>query len=228
MGLSEELKEKLNIADKSFDILPGPGEFHVPESCVVTWLVMLVLVILSIIFTRNMEIVPKGKQAVFESFMEMLSRFFYGVLGEKGKRFIPYILTVILYLGLSNMLGLVGIAPPTKDLNVTAGLAFMSIILVIYAGISYRGFGGWLKHFTHPLALITPLNVLEIGIKPLSLCMRLFGNILGAYIIMEVIIHSIPSVVPLIASAYFDIFDGLLQAFIFCFLTSMYLHEAVE
>ena len=228
MGLSEELKEKLNIADKSFDILPGSGEFHVPQSCIITWLVMLVLVILAIIFTRKMEVIPRGKQAVFESFINMLYRFFYGILGEEGKRFIPYILTVILYLGISNMLGLVGIAPPTKDLNVTAGLAIMSIILVIYAGISSHGFGGWLKSFTQPLGLITPLNVLEIGIKPLSLCMRLFGNILGAYIIMEVIIYCIPSVVPLIASAYFVIFDGLLQAFIFCFLTSMYLHEAIE
>jgi F-type H+-transporting ATPase subunit a len=228
LGLSEELKEKLNIADKSFDILPGSGEFHVPQSCIITWLVMLVLVILAIIFTRKMEVIPRGKQAVFESFINMLYRFFYGILGEEGKRFIPYILTVILYLGVSNMLGLVGIAPPTKDLNVTAGLAIMSIILVIYAGISSHGFGGWLKSFTQPLGLITPLNVLEIGIKPLSLCMRLFGNILGAYIIMEVIIYCIPSVVPLIASAYFDIFDGLLQAFIFCFLTSMYLHEAIE
>ena len=69
---------------------------------------------------------------------------------------------------------------------------------------------------------------MELGIKPLSLCMRLFGNVLGAFIIMEMIIHVIPAVVPLAASAYFDIFDGLLQAYVFCFLSSLYIHEAIE
>ena len=126
------------------------------------------------------------------------------------------------------MAGLFGITPPTKDLNTTAGLALMTIVLVQYAGIREKGVGGWLKSYTEPVAIITPLNILEIGIKPLSLCMRLFGNILGAYIIMELIIYVVPAVVPLVASAYFDIFDGLLQAYVFCFLSSLYIHEAIE
>jgi F-type H+-transporting ATPase subunit a len=104
----------------------------------------------------------------------------------------------------------------------------MTIVLVQYAGIREKGVGGWLKSYTEPVAIITPLNILEIGIKPLSLCMRLFGNVLGAYIIMELIIYVAPAVVPLAASAYFDIFDGLLQAYVFCFLSSLYIHEAVE
>ncbi|MGI6206216.1 MAG: F0F1 ATP synthase subunit A [Anaerovoracaceae bacterium] len=224
--MGEELSAKL--AYKMVDIIPGSFTFKVPQSCITTWGVMLFLVLLSIFFTRKMEIVPKGRQALLEWFMGMLYKVFYGILGEKGKRFIPYLLTVILYLGVSNMLGLCGIQPPTKDMNVAAGLALMSIVLVIYAGISYRGFGKWVKHFAYPSAIITPLNVLEIGIKPLSLCMRLYGNILGAYIIMELIIYQIPAVVPLLASAYFDMFDGLLQAFVFSFLTSMYISEAME
>ena len=226
MSMGEELSEKL--AYKMVDIIPGAATFKVPQSCITTWGVMLALVLLAIFFTRKMEIVPKGRQALLECFMGMLYKVFYGILGEKGKRFIPYLLTVILYLGVSNMLGLIGIQPPTKDMNVAAGLALTSIVMVIYAGISYRGFGAWVKHFKDPNAIITPLNVLEIGIKPLSLCMRLYGNILGAYIIMELIIRSLPAVVPLLASAYFDIFDGLLQAFVFSFLTSMYINEAME
>jgi len=226
LSLNEELSEKL--AYKMIDIIPGSATFKVPQSCIVTWGVMLALVLLAIFFTRKMEIVPKGRQALLESFIGMLYKVFYGILGERGKMFIPYLLTVILYLGVSNMLGLIGIAPPTKDMNVTAGLALISIVLVIYAGIQKRSFGGWIKHFAYPNPIITPLNVLEIGIKPLSLCIRLYGNILGAYIIMELIIYCIPAVVPLAASAYFDIFDGLLQAFVFCFLTTMYLNEAME
>ena len=74
---------------------------------------------------------------------------------------------------------------------------------------------------------MVPMNILELFIKPLSLCMRLFGNILGAYIIMELIIYCVPAVVPLAASAYFDIFDGLLQAYVFCFLTSLFIQESI-
>ena len=103
----------------------------------------------------------------------------------------------------------------------------MSIILIQYAGIHQRGVKGWLKHFAHPVAAMTPMNLLEVIIRPLSLCMRLFGNILGAFIIMELIRMIIPAVVPLVAGAYFDIFDALLQAYVFCFLTSLFIQESI-
>ena len=103
----------------------------------------------------------------------------------------------------------------------------MSIILVQYAGIHQRGTGGWLKHFAHPIGMMAPMNILELFIRPLSLCMRLFGNILGAYIVMELIHHVAPAVIPLAAGAYFDIFDALLQAYVFCFLTSLFIQESI-
>lgn len=228
MGLAEELSEKLDIASKVYHVNLAGFDVPIPQSAVVTWGVMAFLVIVSIIFTRKLEVVPKGKQAVFESFMDFIYGLFYDILGEHGKRYIPYLITVLLYLGVSNMIGLIGIAPPTKDLNVTAGLAIMSIILVQYAGIRQRGVGGWIKHFSHPLAMITPMNILELAIRPTSLCMRLFGNVLGAYIVMELIIYCVPAVVPLVGSAYFDIFDGILQAYVFCFLTSLFIQESIE
>ncbi len=227
MSLSEELTEKLAYKI-SFYIPLGDFRIPVPQSVVVTWIVMAFLVILSIIFTRNLQIVPKGKQALLETLMGMIYGLFYGILGERGKKYIPYLTTVLLYLAIANMVGLVGLTPPTKDLNTTAGLALMSILLVQFAGIRQRGVGGWLKHFSHPMALITPMNILELAIKPVSLCMRLFGNILGAYIVMELIIFCVPAVVPLAASLYFDIFDGILQAYIFCFLTSLFIQESIE
>ena len=160
----------------SFYIPLGDFNIPVPQSVVVTWGVMAFLVIVSIIFTRNMKIVPGKRQAFIEFCIEKLYNIFYDILGERGKRYIPYLLTVLLYLGISNMLGLFGIAPPTKDLNTTAGLALMSIILIQYAGIHQRGVGGWLKHFGHPIAMMAPMNILELIIRPLSLCMRLFGK----------------------------------------------------
>ena len=98
------------------------------------------------------------------------------MIGEEGKRYVPYLVSVLLYLGISNIIGLFGMKPPTKDLNVTAALALMSIILVEAAGIRKKGVGGWIKSFTEPIAIVTPINILEVFIKPLSLCMRLFGT----------------------------------------------------
>ena len=85
------------------------------------------------------------------------------------------------------MSGLVGLTPPTKDINVTAGLAVMSIVLIEYSGIRKKGFKGFIKSFAEPVPFIAPLNVLEVFIRPLSLCMRLFGNILGGFVIMELL-----------------------------------------
>ena len=150
------------------------------------------------------------------------------MVGEEGKGYIPYLLTVLIFIGLSNTIGLIGMKPPTKDLNVTAALAIMSIVIVQIAAIRKKRIGGWLKGFTHPVAIVTPINILELGIKPLSLCMRLFGNVVGAFVIMELLKTVVPVLVPAVFSLYFDIFDGLLQAYVFVFLTSMYIKEAIE
>ena len=140
----------------------------------------------------------------------------------------PYLVTVIIYIGISNIIGLFGMKPPTKDMNVTAALAAMSIVLIEYSGIHAKGVKRWAKGFAQPVAIVAPLNVLEILIRPLSLCMRLFGNVLGAFVIMELLKMLIPVVLPVPFSLYFDIFDGLIQAYVFVFLTSLFIKEAVE
>ena len=76
--------------------------------------------------------------------------------------------------------------------------------------------------------MVTPINVLEIFIKPLSLCMRLFGNVLGAFVIMKLIESILPVGLPVLFSMYFDLFDGLIQAYVFVFLTGLFIKEAVE
>lgn len=224
-NISEKISHHLDYWTDAITI----GGITIPNSVYLSWIIIAVLVLLSIWFTRHMELVPKKKrQVVIEGFIGMLYDMLYGILGEHGKRYIPYLLTVMIYLGAANMMGLFGMAPPTKSLNVTLGLAIMSIVLVQYASIHQKGVGGWLKSFAQPVAIVTPLNILELVIKPLSLCMRLFGNILGAFIIMELLKMVIPAVVPLAASMYFDVFDALLQAYVFVFLTSLYIQEAIE
>lgn len=78
------------------------------------------------------------------------------------------------------------------------------------------------------VAIIAPINVLEIFIRPLSLCMRLFGNVLGAVVVMALVKLLVPVLLPIPFSMYFDIFDGLIQAYVFVFLTSLYIKEAIE
>ena len=228
--MKEKIQEAISEAMENrtaFTIPVGNG-IPVPNSCVVTWIIMAVLVLLSVIFTKNMKLVPGRKQMIIESFVGFLRNFFKEQLGERGMRYFPYLATVIIYIGFSNIIGLFGFTPPTKDLNVTAALSVMSIVLVEIAGIRAKGTKGWLKSFSQPVAVITPLNIMEIGIRPLSLCMRLFGNVLASFIIMEMIKAVVPVFLPVVLSAYFDIFDGFIQAYVFVFLTSLYIDEALE
>ena len=137
-------------------------------------------------------------------------------------------MTVALYLAISNVIGLLGFKPPTKDMNVTIALAVMSMFVIEWSGIHRNGLVHWCKHFAKPVPIVAPIMILEIVIRPLSLCMRLFGNVLASYIIMELIDAVCPIVIPLAFSAYFDIFDGFIQAYVFVFLTSLFINEAIE
>ena len=223
----EELMEELNC--ETVFTIPIFGGIKIYESIVVTWIIMAVLVILSILVTRNLKVENPGKgQLLLESCVEGIYNFFLGILGENGKRYIPYLITVASYIGLSNIIGVFGFKPPTKDINVTIALALMSIVLIEASGIKQRGVVGWLKSYKEPTALITPINIMEVFIRPLSLCMRLFGNILGAFVIMELIKLLIPVGLPVVFSLYFDFFDGLIQAYVFVFLTSLFMSEKIE
>lgn len=228
-NLAAELLEELNV-DTVFSFSVGGYQIDIAESVVITWFIMVLVLLISIFLTRNLKVSGKlsRRQIVLETAVTKLDSFIEGMVGEQGRRYIPYLITVLLFIGLANLIGLLGMKPPTKDLNVTAALAIMSIILIQYASIHQRGVKGWLKSFKEPIAIVTPINILELVIKPISLCMRLFGNVLGAFVIMELIKCLIPVALPVPFSLYFDIFDGLIQAYVFVFLTSLYIKEAIE
>ena len=226
-NLSEELMAELNC-ETAFTI-PIFGGIPVAESVVVTWIIMAVLIVAAFFLGRNLKVENVGKrQLVVETVIGGLHNFFYDMLGEKGKRYIPYMMTVGIYIAISNMIGLFGLKSPTKDVGVTGALALMSIILVEYAGIHQKGVKGFLKSLAEPIIIMLPMNILEVFIRPLSLCMRLFGNILGAFVIMELIKIVAPVLVPVPLSLYFDLFDGFIQAYVFVFLTSLFIKESIE
>jgi F-type H+-transporting ATPase subunit a len=226
----KELLNELLMEDKTLIHVPfGNGFFDIYKSVVVTWILLAVVIVLILILTHNLKVHNISKrQAALESAVLWLRGAAGSMLGEEAAAYTDYIVTVLVFIALSNMVGLFGFTPPTMDLNVTIALSVMSIVLVEAAGIISKGAKGWLKSFAKPMVAIAFMNVLELVIRPLSLCMRLFGNILGATVIMELVKHVVPVVFPAALSLYFDLFDGAIQAYVFCFLTSLYIKEAVE
>jgi F-type H+-transporting ATPase subunit a len=120
------------------------------------------------------------------------------------------------------------IKPPARDINFTAALAILTILMVIIGGFKARGIKGWAKNLLHPVPMMLPFNLLEYIIRPTSLCLRLFGNILGGFVILRLIEAVLPLALPPILSLWFDFLDGLIQALVFAFLSTLYIAEAVK
>ncbi|MGE4484176.1 MAG: F0F1 ATP synthase subunit A [Oscillospiraceae bacterium] len=225
----------------------------VSDSLVMMWVVMAILIILSLVFVRNLKTVPTGKQNAAEIIVETIGKILKSTMGDHGERFVPYFGTVLLFLILANMIEVFNIFPstdqlyqmtgieifknmhfsivsPTKDLNLTAAMALMTIVLIPVSGIRYKGVKGWLRSFLKPMPLMLPFNILDYGTRTLSLSLRLFGNMLAGYIIVGMLMGGALFVKPLIplASAFFDLFDAGLQAYIFVFLSSIYISEVIE
>jgi F-type H+-transporting ATPase subunit a len=214
------------------------------ETVLISWVTMGILVAASLLLTRKLREVPRGAQVFLEWAVEFLNNFSREHFGRRAAVYGPYIGTVFLFLLLANILPAIspmGIAalgleppftikPPTRDINLTAALALISILLVLFGGLRARGLKGWVKNLLHPVPMMLPFNLLEYIIRPVSLCLRLFGNILGGFIIMLLVEKAlpVPVVLPVALSLYFDFFDGLIQAVVFTFLTTLFVAEAVE
>ena len=227
----EAFKESLlqELENKTAFTIPLLGGIPVADSVVVTWIVMAVLLALSLVLTRNLRVRSPGRvQAALEWAVQFLNSFVKTNIGTHWRPFAPWLGTVALYIGVSNLIGIFGLTPPTKDISVTAALAVMSMLLIYGAQFRYNGLLGGLKKFAEPMPLLLPINLMEVVIRPLALCMRLFGNILGAYIIMEMLKFVAPVILPAVFSIYFDLFDGLIQTVVFVFLTTLFTGEGIK
>jgi F-type H+-transporting ATPase subunit a len=219
-------------------------EIPITETVIISWVVMLILIIGAFVLTRSLKEIPAGAQAVLEAGVEAMNNFAKNQFGSFAKYLGPYMGSLFLFLLLSNILPVLSplelkafgrefnplfmIRPPTRDINVTAALAVISILLVLVCGFAARGVKGWFKKLLHPIPFMLPFNIMEYGTRLISLALRLFGNILGGYVLMSMIEGLFPVALPIVLSLYFDFFDGLIQAAIFVFLTSLYISEAVK
>ena len=227
----EEFKDSLvsELGNKTAFTIPVLGGVPVADSVVVTWIIMALLVVISLMLTRKLSVRSPGKvQVALEWAVQFLNGFVKTNIGTHWRPFAPWLGTVALYIGFSNLIGILGLTPPTKDISVTTALAIMSMLLIYGSQFRYNGLLGGLKKFAAPMPLLLPINLMEVVIRPLALCMRLFGNILGAYIIMEMLKFVVPVVLPAIFSIYFDLFDGLIQTVVFVFLTTLFTGEGIK
>jgi F-type H+-transporting ATPase subunit a len=232
-----EIKTVLTINIAGFSI-------PITETVIISWVGMLLIIAVSLILVRRLKEVPSGAQTILETAVEFLNNFANDQFGPYAKHLGPYIGSLFLFLLVANIIPVFSplelkifgrefippfeIKPPTRDINVTAALAIISILLVLVCGFAARGVGGWFKRLLHPFPVMLPFNIMEYGTRLISLALRLFGNILGGFVLMRLIEGLLPIVFPMVFSIYFDFFDGAIQAAIFVFLTSLYISEAVK
>ncbi|MDO4481840.1 MAG: F0F1 ATP synthase subunit A [Bacillota bacterium] len=214
----------------------------ITETVINTWIIMAVLVIVSIILTRNMKLVPEGKQNVAEIIVTMLTGLVGSSMGKDKLGFTPYMGTLMIYIMIANLWGLIGMRAPTADLNTTFALSILTFFLIHGFAIKRKGVGGWIKgQFLEPVAVLFPLNLISEIATPVSLAFRLFGNIVGGMIIMTLVYGALGSIlsgvlpipifmlgIPAVLHAYFDVFAGVLQSFIFTMLTMVFVSMAMD
>lgn len=203
----------------------------ITETVTTTWLIMGFLILVAFILTRKMSLVPGKKQVVAEMLVDTIYNLTETTMGKKFKHWAPYIGTLMLYIGIANISGLLGFRPPTADLNTTLGLALMTFFLTQFMGLRSKGLGGYLKGFLDPMPFLLPLNIMGELANPISLSFRLFGNIVGGLIIMTLVYQALgyfAVFVPAVLHAYFDLFAGLLQSFIFAMLTMVFVSLATD
>ena len=201
------------------------------EVMVMTWIVIAALVVLGIITSWKKNILPRPMQIFGELIVTTLYDLTEDALGEAyAKKYAPMICALFLFLLLSNWLGLIPrLEEPTKDLNTTLGLGIMGFVIAHYAGIKSKGFKAYAKEYFQPIFFMMPLNLIGELAKIVSISFRLFGNIMGGSIIILVVSHLIYSVaLPPFLYAFFGLFVGTIQAFVFTMLTVVYISVQVK
>lgn len=233
---------------------PILGKIQVSETIVVSWIVMALITGLCIWLTHDLKVKDISKrQALAELIVDKANHFVVGNMGERFRYLIPFVSALFATSVVSNLISLIGLRSPTADLSTEAAWAVVVFIMITAQKIKTNGFGGYLKGFTTPIAVMTPFNILSELATPISMACRHFGNILSGVVINGLIyaalalasskllglipgaagsvLSQIPILdvgVPAVLSVYFDWFSGVMQAFIFCMLTVMYIANAAE
>lgn len=204
---------------------------HFGEHVTYTWLVMLILIAVSFLATRSASIVPTGLQNLMEVVLTGIESLLEETMGKEGKPYFPLIATFALFILVSNLLALIpGFYPPTANLNTNAALALTVFVMTHVVGFRKHG-GAYLKHFMGPIWWLSPLIfVIEIIghlARPLSLTLRLFGNMWGHEIVLMIFLMLVPLFLP-IPMMLMGLLVAFIQTFVFTLLAMIYIAGALE
>lgn len=225
--------------------IPGTSiDIPVTQTVTVTWLIIAVVWVLCVVFVKNFTIIPNDVQNVIELAVESVYNLTASTMGKDKMSFAPYMGTLLIFIAVANLTGLVGIRPPTADVNTTMALALLTFGLIHVSAVRKKGLTSHLKGLTEPMVLLTPINIIGEIATPVSLGFRLFGNIVGGLIIISLLYSMLESFstalfkgflppllqigIPIPLHLYFDMFAGLLQSFIFTMLTMVNVSMAMD
>lgn len=216
---AEHAKELIHYLAR--EIAPGIT-IHM-QTMYMTWIVMIILILLFVFASKNAKLIPSGLQNGMEFFVEFIEGLVKGSLGEKGWKAIgSFFVSTFMFILISNELGMlpqVGVhwTSPTNDINTCFALSLTVAIGVYFVGVATNGLG-FFKHFVSPSPAFLPLHLLDELTKPLTMALRLFGNILAGEILLIILYQLAPWIVPEFW-VMFSLFIGFLQAFIFTMLS---------
>ena len=201
------------------------------EVILMTWIVFVILIVLGFFTCRKKNILPRPIQALGELIVSLLYSLSEDALGKDlAKTYAPLVCALFMFLLISNWLGIIPhLDEPTKDLNTTLGLGVMGFVIAHYAGIKSKGFKAYIKEYFQPIFFMMPLNLIGELAKIVSISFRLFGNIMGGSIIILVVSYlSYSIILPPFLYAFFGLFVGTIQAFVFTMLTVVYISVQVK
>ena len=222
--LLEKLMGVIGLVDEA-------GKSLIPQHILYTWLVMIILIVLGWLGTRRLSLVPRGIQNFLEVFIGGIEDFVVENMGENGRKVFPLLMCIFMFILFSNFIGLVpGCNAPTANLNTNAAMAISVFIFYNLIGIKQHGVK-YIKHFTGPIPLLAPLmlpiELLSHVARPLSLTVRLFGNIFGEELVLLLFFFLLPVIATLPIYFLYMMADTI-QAFIFFMLSMIYLKMAYE
>ncbi len=195
------------------------------ETLIMSWIVMALLIGFGYLATKKMDILPGPYQTLAEVLVAAFENLVNDALDGENRKYFPLVITVFLFIWLSNLVGIVPfLSEPTKDLNTPLAYGVVGFIIAHYAGIKNKGFKTYAKEYAQPMFFMAPLNIIGELSKVVSISFRLYGNIMGGAIIILVVSNLVWNLVlPPFLMAFFGLFVGTIQAFVFTMLTLVYI-----
>lgn len=213
------------------------------QQIIVSLVIVLLLCLFAILISKKIDkLKPDDKPpmliSIFEMVASIINNFVKSTMGKKWKSYAPYIFTLAIYLTVANLSGLLGVTPPTSNWNVTIGLALITAFLIHFTGIKSNGGWQYIKStYFSPLPFLLPLNIIGEITFPLSLSLRLFGNVMSGAVISMMIYTLISNdllklgglvlIMP-VFHMIFDIMFGMIQVVVFVLLSTIFISQKLS